>query len=152
MADRARSADAVRRGPLGRAGQLARRRQPVRVTYRLMVAVNIKYGTAVVFSHNYQTTETMQLLVPKDKFESGTFNPATDPLGKDPHALLVDQEPLGKAGHVPGDARARKRSAADGYRRARRAQARHPPARVLRRGRPPLHARRRRDPGVPGRY
>jgi hypothetical protein len=56
--------------------------------------MDIRYGGAVVFTHSYRTTETMQLLVPKDKFENGTFNPATDPLGKDPHTLLVGTKNL----------------------------------------------------------
>jgi hypothetical protein len=61
----------------------------VRVTYRLVFAANIKYGTTVVFSHSYRTTETLQLLAPKDKFDNGTFDPATATGGKDPHSLLV---------------------------------------------------------------
>jgi hypothetical protein len=61
----------------------------IRATYRLSFAVNIRYGATVVFRHNYITTETLQLLAPKDKFENGTFDPATDPHGKDPHVLLV---------------------------------------------------------------
>jgi hypothetical protein len=66
----------------------------VRVRYRLMIAVHIRYGGTVVFTHGYRTPETMQLLVPKDKFENGTFNPATDPIGKDPHTLLVGDKKL----------------------------------------------------------
>jgi hypothetical protein len=66
----------------------------VRVTYRLAFTVNIKYGNAVVFTHSYRTQETLQLLAPKDKFEKGTFNPATAPGGKDPHTLLVGDKNL----------------------------------------------------------
>jgi hypothetical protein len=66
----------------------------VRVTYRLDFAVNINYGTAIVFTHAYRTTETLQLLAPKDKFENGTFDPATAPGGKDPHGLLVGDKKL----------------------------------------------------------
>jgi hypothetical protein len=66
----------------------------VRVVYLMAFAVNIKYGGTIVFSHSYRTSETMQLLVPKNKFESGTFDPATDPLGKDPHSLLVGSKNL----------------------------------------------------------
>jgi hypothetical protein len=36
----------------------------------------------------------MQLLVPKKEFENGTFDPATDPIGKDPHTFLVGDENL----------------------------------------------------------
>jgi tetratricopeptide (TPR) repeat protein len=66
----------------------------VRVTYQLAFGMDIRYGSTVVFSHSYRTTETMQLLVPKTQFENGTFNPATDPLGKDPHTLLVGTKNL----------------------------------------------------------
>lgn len=66
----------------------------IRVIYGLIIGVNIRYGDTVVFIHSYRTTERMQLLVPKDKFENGTFDPATDPIGKDPHALLVGDENL----------------------------------------------------------
>ena len=61
----------------------------VRVTYRLIFAAHIKYGTTIVFAHSYRSTETLQLLAPKDKFDNGTFDPATAPGGKDPHSLLV---------------------------------------------------------------
>jgi hypothetical protein len=68
----------------------------IRAVYRCHIDVNIRYGVNVIFAHRYKTTETMQLLVLKTKFESGTFDPATDPSGKDPHLLLFNDEQIGK--------------------------------------------------------
>ena len=42
----------------------------------------------------------MQLLVPRTQFESGTFDPATDPRRGSAHAAGRRREPVGEAGHA----------------------------------------------------
>lgn len=59
------------------------------VIYQLVFAVRINYGDAPVFVHSFKSSEILQLLVPRDDFENGTFDPAKAPGGKDPHSLLV---------------------------------------------------------------
>ena len=66
----------------------------VRVVYALRFSVNISYGGTLVFQHSYQPAETMQVLAPRTKFENGTFDPATDPRGEDPHKRLVGPQNL----------------------------------------------------------
>jgi hypothetical protein len=61
------------------------------VVYTLVFAMNVRYGSSLVFQHVYRPAETLQLLVPRRAFENGTFDPASR---EDPHGRLVGTKNL----------------------------------------------------------
>lgn len=63
--------------------------QMVRVRYRMVVAVQVRYGAATAFLHRITTDIPHKATVRKDRLPM--FDPATDPQqGKDPYRILVD--------------------------------------------------------------
>jgi hypothetical protein len=71
----------------------------VLVKYRLSFSANINYGSALLFRHDYTTTEQLQALVSKSVFNSGNFDPNSV---TDPNSLLMGDKNLwGRLGSFP---------------------------------------------------
>jgi hypothetical protein len=64
----------------------------VRITYELRINVDINYGTQPVYRYTANPPERFIAAVPQAQV--GTFDPETDPRGKNPYPLLVGEKKL----------------------------------------------------------